>query len=391
MGGNNRFTEIPHSHHPGPLCLRNRESFQSPRCPKHMSSKKNPIKTIAMALSGGVDSAVGAWLLQGQGYRVIGVHADLGMTDVEKRGQLYRLAAGLRIPLEMVSLEASFRERVVDYLIGEYRRARTPNPCVVCNQTIKFDLLFRKALDLGAEGLATGHYAQRARCPWGKGLTVARGVDSAKDQSYFLHRLDPAVIPYLIFPLGEKSKKEVRNLARKTGIAHNEYRGKPGCLFSASRGLPGIFRKRIGSGLEHSRRYGRSPGEKIGTHRGLYAYTVGQRRGLGLPREEPYYVLRLEADQNRLVIGPRKTLASSGLFLPEVHWLCRPPKWKGLRVSVQIRSRHRPVLGTLHPGPGIGIGIRFDSPQEAVTPGQAAVLYIEDRVIGGGWIEATEL
>jgi tRNA-uridine 2-sulfurtransferase len=344
-------------------------------------------QTIAVALSGGVDSAVTAWLLQEQGFRVLGIHADLGLEDAKKKQELEGLAAFLDIPLHFIPLKQPFREMVVDYLVREYRRGRTPNPCVVCNQRIKFERLLGKALDLGVDGLATGHYARIVSLPDTSGLTIARGLDAGKDQSYFLHRLNPEILPRLVFPLGEMRKEDVRALAQTVGLPVPHREESQDACFLPPGGYREFLEKEKDPDLAAPGEIVDLQGKRLGAHRGLYAYTVGQRRGLGLPAGEPYYVIRMNPVENRLVIGFKKDLAASGLWLRDPHWLTPPPELEGLRVQVQIRYRYRPVGGMLQRNPEGRIGVLFAAPQNAVAPGQAAVFYQEDRVLGGGWIE----
>jgi tRNA-specific 2-thiouridylase len=357
------------------------------RLPIDMSSATTSLKTIAVALSGGVDSAVAAWLLQEQGHRVIGVHADLGLDDPQKIRALERLTAFLKVPLHIIPLEQPFREKVIDYLVREYRRGRTPNPCVVCNQRIKFERLYEQALALGAAGLATGHYARIVNVPEGTGRTIARGLDTAKDQSYFLHRLNPEILSRVLFPLGALRKEAVRALAKKLGLPIPQSAESQDACFLPLGGYREFLEKGWGADLAAPGEIVDLRGQRLGVHRGLYAYTIGQRRGLGLPAGEPYYVIRMEPEQNRLVIGFKKDLAACGLWVRAPHWLTSPADLEGLAVLVQIRYRHRPVAGTLQWGPDRRIGVRFATPQIAVTPGQAAVFYIGERVFGGGWIE----
>ncbi|MBI5582611.1 MAG: tRNA 2-thiouridine(34) synthase MnmA [Deltaproteobacteria bacterium] len=352
-----------------------------------MPSPTTPFQTIAVALSGGVDSAVTAWLLQEQGFRVLGLHADLGLDDPHKTQALEKLAAFLKVPLQLIPLERPFRETVVTYLVREYRRGQTPNPCVVCNQRIKFEKLYEEALARGAEGLATGHYARIVDFPQRGGRTIARGLDAAKDQSYFLHRLNPEIFSRVVFPLGEMRKEAVRALANKLGLPIPQSVESQDACFLPPGGYREFLEKGWGPDLATPGEIVDLQGRRLGRHRGLYAYTIGQRRGLGLPAGEPYYVIRMEPEQNRLVIGFKKDLAASGLWVRDLHWLVPPGDLESLEVLVQIRYRHRPVAGTLQWTPAGRIGVRFAEPQKAVTPGQAAVFYLEDRILGGGWIE----
>jgi tRNA-specific 2-thiouridylase len=345
------------------------------------------MKKAAIALSGGVDSATAAWLLRDQGFEVLGLHADLGLTAPAQATRLRELAAFLHIRLVIVPLEETFRAQVKDYLIAEYRRARTPNPCVVCNRIIKFERLIQRGRELGADHFASGHYARILPCPWDEGVTIGRGVDPAKDQSYFLHRLSRDVLPRLLFPLGDRTKTEVKALAREIGLPVLQQEESQDVCFLPPGGYREFMLREVGETLIRGGNMVDLGGRTVGEHQGLYAYTIGQRRGLGLPGKEPYYVVRMDPQKNELVIGTKRDLEQEGCRVGKVHWLCRPPRIDGLRVRVQLRYRHRPALATLSLKPDQHLRVRFDHPEKAVTPGQAAVFYLDDTVLGGGWIE----
>lgn len=347
------------------------------------------MKTIAIALSGGIDSALSAFLLKKEGARVIGLHADFGVTPLSPLPWLDKIASFLQIPLEIFPLKEAFQQKVMDYFVSEYGLGRTPNPCVVCNPAIKFGLLFQKAFALGADGFATGHYTRITPAPWGEGLTVARGVDQEKEQSYFLHRLSAQTLNKTSFPLGTWTKRQVRAAAREIGLPFNPDGESQDICFLPQGGYREFLAKQAGADLIRPGEIWDVQGKKLGTHRGLFAYTVGQRRGLGLPARAPYYVIRLEPAHNRLIIGEKKDLESSGCWLTDVHWICPPPDPGHLSVMVQIRYRHKPAQASLMVREGQKLGIRFQTRQQAVTPGQAAVLYCGDQILGGGWIEET--
>lgn len=345
------------------------------------------MKTVAIALSGGIDSALSALLLKKEGYRVMGLHADFGFSSDSSLSWLEKITSFLQIPLKVFSLREIFKQKVVDYFISEYTLGRTPNPCVVCNPAIKFGLLYEKALSLGADFFATGHYACLAPVPWGKGLTIARGQDKGKDQSYFLHRLDPQKLKRILFPLGPWTKDRVRNFARETGLPVNPRGESQDICFLPRGGYREFLLRQAPPSLIRPGDIVDLQGKKMGTHQGLFAYTVGQRRGLGLPAAEPFYVVRMETDNNRLVIGGKKDLESAGCRLSDVHFLSRPTEIDGLKVSVQVRYRHKPVTATLGVRDDKNWCLHFENPQKAVTPGQAAVIYLGEYLLGGGWIE----
>ncbi|MBI4763115.1 MAG: tRNA 2-thiouridine(34) synthase MnmA [Deltaproteobacteria bacterium] len=345
------------------------------------------MKTVAIALSGGIDSALSAYLLKKEGFHVIGLHADFGYSSEPSLPWIKKITSFLKIPLEVLYLKEVFQQKVVNYFISEYKNGRTPNPCVVCNPLIKFDWLYQKGLDLGADYFATGHYARIVPAPWGKGQTIARGLDIIKDQSYFLHRVRPQNLNHILFPLGSWTKDKVRGLAREIGLPINPGGESQDICFLPKGGYREFLLRHNPPNLIRSGDIVDLQGKKLGTHQGLFAYTIGQRRGLGLPAKEPYYVVRMDPGLNRLVIGGKKDLESSGCYLSDVCFLSSPPEIDGLEIMVQVRYKHQAAKARLRLGEDQRLEIHFQNPQKAVTPGQAAVLYWEDRVLGGGWIE----
>ncbi|MEW6187912.1 MAG: tRNA 2-thiouridine(34) synthase MnmA [Thermodesulfobacteriota bacterium] len=345
------------------------------------------MKTIAVALSGGIDSALTAYLLQKEGFQVLGLHADFGFASDSSRTGLEIITSFLKIPLEVVLLKDIFRKAVVDYFIGEYTRGRTPNPCVVCNPLIKFDLLMEKGISLGADYFATGHYACVVPAPWGEGSTIGRGLDHAKEQSYFLHRVKNENLNRILFPLGAWTKEQVRALAKEIGLPIDPQAESQDICFLPKGGYREFLLRQGPPGLKKSGDIVDLQGRRLGTHQGLFAYTIGQRKGMGIAAAEPYYVIRMETDTNRLVIGGKRDLITQSCLLSDFYFLCRPPQITGLEVKVQIRYRHRPAKAILKQIEEGLIEVLFESPQPAVTPGQAGVVYWGDYVVGGGWIE----
>ncbi len=338
---------------------------------------------VAAALSGGLDSAVAASLLKRQGLEVLGVHLHLG-NGPSKPQDLAALAEGIGIPLEVLDLRAEFARLVVAYFVDQYSLGSTPNPCVRCNEAIKFGVLWDKVRALGATHLATGHYV---RLLWGPdGLPqLWRGVDSGKDQSYFLCRVPRRVLPHLLFPLGGLTKAQVRNLAGELGLP--PWASCPesqDVCFIPSGGYQEFLwarRGRRGSPGEVVDRRGRV----LGKHRGVENFTVGQRRGLGIPAREPLYVLEIQPECNRVVVGPRKELFARGLWAHSPTWLIEPPEGELGLVAV-LRYRHPGVQAVVRAVAQGRLEVLFDTPQAAVTPGQALALYDGDRLLGGAWI-----
>jgi tRNA-specific 2-thiouridylase len=339
---------------------------------------------VAVALSGGVDSSVAAALLLQQGFSVWGVHLRLSPL-APRADHLAALGQRLGIQITEMDLEDDFAREVLDYFIREYSRGRTPNPCVQCNAVIKFGRLWERAREAGAAYLATGHYARLRGGPEGS-LGLYRGLDRHKDQSYFLSRLAPEVLPHLLFPLGAMTKAEVRRLHGEMGLpAGADCRESVELCFipqghhqefmAARLGRPGAPGDLVDAA-----------GQVLGRHRGLERYTVGQRRGLGVPAREPYYVVEIRPDTNQVVLGRRAELFSAGLLARQVNWLTDPPR-DDLHARAVIRYRHPGVQARITPLSRGEVKVIFQSPQSAVAPGQAVVFYQDDRVLGGGWIE----
>lgn len=344
---------------------------------------------VAIAMSGGVDSLVAARLLMDSGADAFGVHFFSGFEPGGRKALPRRLteAAGLLgLPLFPVDLSSAFEERVVAPFARAYEAGRTPNPCMLCNPTIKFGALLDEALKLGADALATGHYARVVPDDGGR-PRLCRGADPAKDQSYFLARLGPSTLSRARFPLGGLTKDEVRKMARDLGLSQfaraesqeicfisgNDYRA-----FLEERGIAG----RPGEIVTME-------GKVLGRHQGLTRYTVGQRRGLDCPADRPLYVIRLNMAENRLVVGYVEELAARAMRVEDLLWNPEPPKGP-LRVQARIRYRSAPAPALVEPLPGNRARVVFDKPQKAVTPGQGAVFYDGDQVLGSGWIKGPE-
>jgi tRNA-specific 2-thiouridylase len=339
---------------------------------------------VAIALSGGVDSAVAAALLQRQGWDLHGVHLRLSPVAAPD-DRVGALAQRLGIPLTVIDLKQEFAREVVDYFVSEYARGRTPNPCVRCNAAIKFGRLWEHLQQGGFTHLATGHYARRNL--GGDGAPgLFRGVDRRKDQSYFLSRLPLSLLPNLLFPLGQMTKEEVRRFSGEAGlpVRKNQRESMELCFIPAG-GYQDFLKTRRGF-LGPPGDFVDTRGRLLGRHRGLESYTVGQRRGLGIPAREPFYVIDLQPENNRVVLGHRQELLSPGLEASRLNWLITPPAGEIEAVAV-IRYRHSGVRARITPRGDGSVQVAFETPQSAVAPGQAVAFYDGDRVLGGGWIE----
>ena len=353
---------------------------------------------IVVAMSGGVDSSVAAALLVEQGHDVVGLSMQLydqseGQTSfgsccsIDDLHDARRVAAAIDIPHYIINFEKQFDEQVIANFVREYAAGRTPLPCAHCNSDLKFATLADRARGLGADAVATGHYARVERDAASGRYHLKRGVDAAKDQSYFLFSLTQDQLACALFPVGDRSKDDVRAHARRLGlrvadkpdsqeicfIPDNDYR-----TFVA-RSVPDAARD--GAVVDES-------GRVVGTHAGIHRFTVGQRKGLQLaaPSAEPMYVLALRPAEQQVVVGPKSSLEQSRLTASAVNWIAAEPA-APLRLAAQIRHRHHAAAATVRSLGDAHAEVIFDAPQLAITPGQAVVFYDEDTVVGGGWID----
>jgi len=335
---------------------------------------------IGVALSGGVDSALAAALLLESGEEVVGLHMDLGLGSGGS-ASAREVARHLGIGLELVDLRQTFQMEVTEPFLDLYGRGLTPNPCAICNREVKFKGLLAAAGRMGAEVLATGHYA---RLDLGiSPPALLRGLAGAKEQSYFLARLKPQWLSRLRFPLGSLTKDQVRKMAESRGLPSAARKESQEACFLEGRGYRDFYQARR---AVHPGQIVDPEGRVIGRHRGLFNYTVGQRRGLGLPAKRPYYVLALDGISNRLVVGPKEALFRAEALVRAVSWLVEPGDLPRGGVAVQLRYRARPVPAELSLERDRLVRVRFQEPQGAVAPGQLAAFYSGERVLGGGWL-----
>jgi tRNA-specific 2-thiouridylase len=351
---------------------------------------------VVLAMSGGVDSSVAAYLLKRQGYEVIGLFMRTGVhgADVGHRahkqgccsaldaGDARRVADRLDIPFYALDFEQDFG-RVIDYFADEYLAGRTPNPCVVCNTWLKFGKLWSYGRQLQADFIATGHYAQVVRR--GPDVELHRAADPDKDQSYVLYGIRREVLPHLLFPVGGHRKDEVRALAREVGLGVADKPDSVEICFVPGGDHAAVIRARR-PGAATAGRVVDTAGNVLGAHDGIERFTVGQRKGLGIAAGERRYVLRIVPAENEVVLGRREEMLAPGLLASRVGWLIEPPS-AALPCRAKIRYRHAAALATVTALSGGRAKVSFAEPQSAVTPGQAVVFYDGSRVLGGGWIE----
>lgn len=357
----------------------------------------NTNATVAVGMSGGVDSSVAAALLKESGYHVIGLsmeifdgsvavkdsnkHACYGPDEKEDIESAASICKKLGMEFHIIDLRKEYRRHVIDYFRRNYLEGNTPNPCVVCNHRVKFGFLLDKAREAGVEFdfFATGHYARTEES--GGRFLLKRAADLSKDQSYFLYALTPEQLSRTLFPLGEYTKQQVRVMARSLGLESADRRESQD--FISGGDYSPLFR-------EEEIREGDIVDEKgtvLGKHRGIIYYTVGQRRGLGIASGRPLYVTRIDAQNERIVVGRKADLASEGLIARDVNLIALDRVDRPYKVKAKIRQKHREAGATIFPYENNRVKLVFEEPQMAVTPGQSAVFYSGDTVLGGGIIE----
>jgi tRNA-specific 2-thiouridylase len=349
---------------------------------------------VVVAMSGGVDSSVAAALLIEQGYDVMGMMLRLwsepGKEDSNRcctpdsMAQARRVAAKLDIPFYVIDAKDVFRQTVVQYFLDGYARGETPNPCLICNRQIRWTFLLDHALALGADFMATGHYA-RVRKAEGGTIQLLRAVDKNKDQSYVLHVLDQERLARALFPVGEYPKTEIRAIAERLGLPTSSRKDSQDLCFLAGEDYRS-FLQRNAAGMLVPGEIVMRDGRSLGEHTGLANYTIGQRKGLGVASPVPLYVLGKNAITNTLIVGTSGELGSSELRAREVSWVCGEAPAGPFRAAVKIRYTAREAEAWVTPIDGNRVQILFDAPQRDITAGQAAVFFDGEVLIGGGII-----
>ncbi len=351
---------------------------------------------MVVGLSGGVDSSTAAALLLEQGYEVVGITLKLWPQDCLARAEdkccgpqavadARAVCHRLGIPFYLMDEAEEFQHQVIRYFAEEYKAGRTPNPCVMCNEKLKFGTLLNLARKLGAEYVATGHYARIERDPASGRHLLKRGRDPRRDQSYFLFSLRQEQLARSLFPLGDLCKTETRAVARERALKTADKEESMEICFVPDNDY-GAFLQKAGLVAPHRGEIVDRAGRVLGSHEGIEFYTIGQRRGLRLAASRPWYVVDLDPARNRVVVGEAADLARAEFRVERCNWIpwVEPPAT--LEVLAKIRYNHPGTPATVTPGPDGGARVQLHTPQRAVTPGQACVFYDGDTVVGGGWI-----
>lgn len=353
---------------------------------------------IVCAMSGGVDSSVAAALLKKQGYDTIGVtfktwpKEECGVSsfgkaccDLESITRARAVAEDLKIPYYVVDFSEDFKKKVIDYFCSEYLKGLTPNPCVICNEEMKFGKLLEKARSLGADMVATGHFARVSLDKKSNRFVLREGKDKSKDQSYFLFSLSQEKLGRAVFPLGDMTKDKARAIAKSMRLKTYNTVSSQDICFIRDMGYAEYIRKKTGVEIKIGEIIDKT-GKSLGYHRGIPFYTIGQRRGLGIAYKEPLYVTAIDVANNRIVVGTKKDVLKKGLIADRLNWISVERLDRPIRVMAKIRYNHKKARAAVTAADDGSVSVDFDQPQESPTPGQAVVFYDRDVVVGGGWI-----
>lgn len=363
---------------------------------KFLGRRKSSLSRVVVAMSGGVDSSVAAALLAGAGYEVVGITMSLFQSVCQIKNprnccslqafeDAYEVAKKIGIPYHALDLKEEFEKEVINYFIEEYIQGKTPNPCIKCNEKIKFGTLLNKAKELEADYVATGHYSQIEYDKDKEYYLLKKGRDLKKDQSYVLFSLQQEQLQHILLPLGRYTKEDIRKKAKELGLSvHNKPESQEIC-FIPDNNYHNFFQdrgtmSRVGPILDKQ-------GKEIGEHKGIYFFTIGQRKGLGKAFGKPLYVIEIDKNKNALIVGEKEDLFRDELIASKVSWISKNPPLRPITVKAKIRYTHKEATASVAPLSNGQVKVKFIKPQLSITPGQAVVFYQDDLVLGGGWID----
>lgn len=354
-------------------------------------------KTVVVGLSGGVDSSVAAYLLKEQGYDVIGVTMQIWQEEdsctVEENGgccglsaveDARRVAQKLDIPYYVMNFRKEFQEQVIDYFTREYLEGRTPNPCIACNRYVKWESLLKRSLEIGADYIATGHYARVEQLPNGR-YAIRNSVTAKKDQTYALYNLTQEQLARTLMPVGAYTKEEIRKIAEEAGLPVAHKKDSQEICFVPDNDYAGFIKNSTGKTIPKGN-FVQADGKVLGEHRGIIHYTIGQRKGLNLSMGHPVFVTKIRPDTNEVVIGENEDLFINTLLCDRVNFMAIEGLEEEVRLKAKIRYNHPGAECVISPAEDGKVRVTFDQPQRAITPGQAVVFYQGEYVAGGGII-----
>lgn len=355
-------------------------------------------KRVVVAMSGGVDSSTTAGILRERGFEVVGATMCLGKVhqsisgarrccDASSIEDARKVALLLGIPFYVFELSEDFEKEVIQYFCSEYLRGRTPNPCILCNERIKFGSFLKRALEMGADYVATGHYARIEYNEKEGEYILKKGIDRKKDQSYFLFSLTQSQLRQALFPLGDFRKDEVRKKAFHLGLPiHNKPESQEVCFISEN-SYHSFLTERVRDSLLQPGPILDKEGNLLGEHKGIAFYTIGQRRGLGLAKGKPLYVIGIDRNKNAILVGEEREIYRDTFVVNRLNWISSKKMESSIQAQVKIRYNHSGAEAILSQRGNDEWIVKFKIPQKAITPGQAAVFYDDDKLLGGGWIK----